>query len=153
IWGPTGIVLDWQRISSATVAATWRVTVTFDDGEEDVLEPPGALGWIPFTTDGPEPSIRLSRANAEAVIRGTPGAAGPASLRTEILIGRALGRALAHELGHYLLRSKAHTPRGLMRARWPVGELLSADRRGFRLTAEECAAASRARDDGGKGTG
>jgi hypothetical protein len=29
-----------------------------------------------------------------------------------------LGRTLAHELGHLLLGTNAHAPRGLMRARW-----------------------------------
>ena len=28
----------------------------------------------------------------------------------EMLLARAMGRALAHELGHYLLASKIHTP-------------------------------------------
>ena len=34
-----------------------------------------------------------------------------------VLIGRAMGRALAHELGHYLLASKTHTAGGLMQGR------------------------------------
>ena len=34
-----------------------------------------------------------------------------------------LGRAIAHELGHLLLATNAHSPRGLMRARWTAGEL------------------------------
>jgi hypothetical protein len=33
----------------------------------------------------------------------------------ERLLPRALGRALAHELGHYLLARRAHSPTGLMR--------------------------------------
>ena len=34
----------------------------------------------------------------------------------ETLLARAMGRALAHELGHYLLASKVHTEHGLMKA-------------------------------------
>jgi len=43
----------------------------------------------------------------------------------ERLIGRALGRAFSHELGHYILKSKGHTSQGLMRATWPSEQLLS----------------------------
>ena len=137
IWGPTGIALDWHRITSKDMVVPRHVTVTIDDDEKDVARRPGALGWIPFTTYGPAPSIRLSRANAEALIRRTPGVTDRTIVGKEILIGRALGRALSHELGHYLLKSTAHTPHGLMRANWPSEELLSTDRRGFELTAEQ----------------
>jgi len=37
--------------------------------------------------------------------------------------GMLLGRVIAHEVGHLLIRSPAHTQTGLMRARWTVGEL------------------------------
>ncbi len=141
IWGPTGIALDWHRITSKNMAVPWHVTVTIDDDRKDVAGRRGALGWIPFTTHGPAPSIHLSRINAEALIRRTPGVTDATILGHEVLIGRALGRALSHELGHYLLKSKVHTPHGLMRATWSSDELLSSDRRGFELTAEQRAAA------------
>jgi hypothetical protein len=141
IWGPTGIALDWHRLTSKDKAAPWHVTVTIEDGPQDVAGRPGALGWIPFTAYGPAPSIRLSRGNAEALIRRTPGVTDRTIVGNETLIGRALGRALSHELGHYLLKSRVHTPHGLMRATWPAEELFSIDGRGFELTAEQCAAA------------
>jgi hypothetical protein len=141
IWGPTGIAFDWHRITSKDMAGAWHVTVTIDDHRKDFAEWQGALGWIPFTAYGPAPSIRLSRANAEALIRKTPGVTDATIVGHEILIARALGRALSHELGHYLLKSRVHTPHGLMRATWPFDELLSLDRRGFELTAEQHAAA------------
>jgi hypothetical protein len=53
------------------------------------------------------------------------------------LLGRVLGRALAHEIGHYLLRSREHSALGLMRAQHPVTELLSDDRRRFGLMPEQ----------------
>lgn len=37
--------------------------------------------------------------------------------------GMLLGRVIAHEVGHLLIRSPAHTQNGLMRARWTIGEL------------------------------
>jgi hypothetical protein len=50
------------------------------------------------------------------------------------IVGRVLGRALAHEIGHYLLRSRGHSGRGLMRARQPITEMMAEDGRLFELT-------------------
>lgn len=39
------------------------------------------------------------------------------------MIARVLGRVLAHEIGHYVLRSPGHAPSGLMRAVQTASEL------------------------------
>jgi hypothetical protein len=44
----------------------------------------------------------------------------------DLILGRALGRALAHEVGHYLLGTTHHAPRGLMRAQLVLTDLLEA---------------------------
>jgi len=137
IWRPTGITFEWHRITSEDAARTWPLLVTIDNSQDRLVGRRAALGWIPFTTDGPEPSIHLSRAGAEALIL-TRVRVGDVPVAThEILVGRTLGRAFSHELGHYLLQSKLHTRRGLMRANWLVDECLSIDRRGFELTAQQ----------------
>jgi hypothetical protein len=51
----------------------------------------------------------------------------------EILLARAMGRALAHEIGHYLLASKVHTQRGLLKASRTASELFSVERAGFKI--------------------
>jgi hypothetical protein len=43
--------------------------------------------------------------------------------RTSIPSGSLLGRAIAHEVGHLLLGTNAHAPRGLMREIWTDAEL------------------------------
>jgi len=43
--------------------------------------------------------------------------------RTSAAITTLLGRAIAHEIGHLLLRSADHPPMGLMRALWTTDEL------------------------------
>jgi hypothetical protein len=48
--------------------------------------------------------------------------------RTGVDCGQLLGRALAHEVGHLLLREMGHSRHGLMRAVWTDEELTS-DRR------------------------
>jgi hypothetical protein len=50
-------------------------------------------------------------------------------------LGRALGRVLAHEIGHVLLGVPTyHDSKGLMRAQMPLPELLRFDRKGLQLT-------------------
>ena len=56
-------------------------------------------------------------------------------------LARALGRALAHEIGHYLLGSKQHTARGLMKARQTAVDLFGFDRSRLDLTVAERSAA------------
>jgi hypothetical protein len=48
-------------------------------------------------------------------------------------LARALGRAAAHELGHYLLASREHSSHGLMRARFSAAELIRDDAAAFQL--------------------
>jgi hypothetical protein len=55
----------------------------------------------------------------------------------DLVTGRVLGRALAHEIGHFLLRSREHSRKGLMRPRHQVPDLVGADRSRFVLSADE----------------
>ena len=52
-------------------------------------------------------------------------------------IGRALGRILAHELGHVLLALPQHQPQGLMRPSYTPEDLVSLQRSSFTLSAGE----------------
>ena len=111
------------------------------------------LGWIVFN-DGtvPEQEIYLSHANALAMMedaRGVVGIVGQMpQMQRETLLARAMGRALAHELGHYLLASKAHTERGLMKPVMTAVELFMPDSRGFRIDpAQRRAVAARLRGE------
>jgi hypothetical protein len=100
----------------------------------------GALGSIAFTGDAPEPTIELYPAAASALIAavafnrredGWPAAA------QDRILARVLGRALAHEVGHFLLRSKTHSTQGLMRAEHGGAALMAPDHRGFSLSADD----------------
>lgn len=52
-------------------------------------------------------------------------------------IGRALGRVLAHEIGHVLLAQRTHEPRGLMRASYEADDLAALRRDSFTLSTNE----------------
>src|SRR5215471_1958414 len=140
IWGSAGITFEWHRVRSEAEAVTWPLDITIDDRRAHV-EPGGALGWITFNGNRPERSIHLSRACADDLARSAPGRHDPTIAAHDTHIGRALGRALAHELGHYLLQSKAHTSHGLMRRTWSSDDSFAFGRKGFELTAEQRAMA------------
>lgn len=141
IWGHAGIALECERHGSKGDIGDWGIEVTVDDRQKPVGRD-GSLGWILFTSEGADRSIHLSRASAEALLRGTPDIIDSTKFFHEALIGRALGRALAHELGHYIFQSKTHTPRGLMRADWSSDEIFAPNRNGFELTSQERATAA-----------
>jgi hypothetical protein len=54
-------------------------------------------------------------------------------------VGRAMGRVLAHELGHALLATHGHQPAGLMRAVFTGEELLARTQESYGLSAMEVA--------------
>lgn len=86
------------------------------------------LGWIFFDAGVPRDELTVS---VEAVTRllegghweGRPLSALPPAV-SERFVERALARAIAHEVGHYLLASTDHDARGLMRATFSADEIL-----------------------------
>jgi hypothetical protein len=88
-----------------------------------------AIAWIPFVAGVPQHYIRVSVPAAQGLLQtrswwdGKPLSAAMPKVQREVL-GRVMGRALAHEIGHYLLASRLHTTSGLMRAALPAQELV-----------------------------
>jgi hypothetical protein len=80
-----------------------------------------AIAWIPFLHGMPLPYARVSKPNAKALLKtrswfdGRPLSTASVDLQLQAL-GRIMGRALAHEIGHFLLAASAHATKGLMRA-------------------------------------
>lgn len=100
-----------------------------------------AIGWIEFVNGVPQPVVIVSPARArrladDVVIHGERVGRLPASIRRH-LSAVALGRAIAHELGHFLLRSVEHAPHGLMRAGLRPQDVVVAGGSRFRLTRDE----------------
>ena len=124
IWRRVGLTLHWTiddragaPRSSGTADEVCALRVTIDAAPPAAAGTMMALGWIAFNADEPGEEIHLSFNNAMALLRDVRGA--DVALRLtlmerNILLSRAVGRALAHELGHYLLGSREHTRTGLM---------------------------------------
>jgi hypothetical protein len=137
IWGAGGFSFVWHIAAQKVVPNTLRVVIGDKQGNSrDSNRTP--LGWIVFDDDhSPVPEIYLSRKNATALMYAARPVIGVVDhmpiVQRELLLARALGRALAHEMGHYLLATKVHTPKGLLQAVRTASELFSASRAGFRI--------------------
>ena len=135
IWRDVGV-----RVVVRDEPAPGVVRVIIDDSIATSSDAGLAIGWVIFDDDEPRPEIRLSYANAVAgLTRACPAGTLSKMWKSQIdeLVAVALGRVLAHELGHYLLGSAAHTNDGLMHADWSPNEMFGADRPRFRLDATQ----------------
>ena len=148
IWRPSGVSFVWQRTPPVSVsyartgdAAPYLPnTLHLTIGERRGSGKDGRLplGWIVFDDiTVPTQEIYLSYANARQMMEEARGVVGLIEqmpvMQRETLLSRAMGRALAHELGHYLLASKVHTERGLMKATMTAVEMFMPDSRGFHI--------------------
>jgi hypothetical protein len=155
IWRPTGVTFKWQKAAAVKAEARppqpTRPRVLIDDRRGTPRGAASPIGWVNFVDDEPDGDINISHANAERFVLSVGGIGGSARRMTPaerfLLVGRTLGRALAHEIGHYLLKSKAHTTNGLMKGRRTVQEFIDAGRHGFEIdTAQREAIVRRIRE-------
>ena len=145
IWKLGGVTLDWHA-SSEPPGGGGRstVNVTFDDAPGSVAGPDVPLGWVTLDASGvPEGTIFLSRKNALRLVDTIDEYRERPLKFKERLVARALGRALAHELGHYLTGSKEHTVSGLMKGRRLADEFFSTACVGFDVNGDERRQAAR----------
>jgi len=143
IWSAAGLTIIWKR--DGRVSSALRLTIGHWANRVRRDETSLPLGWIVFDDDGaPQHAIYVSYTNAHALMDQSRGITGASDkmprAESETLLGRAMGRALAHELGHYLLASKEHSLKGLMRAKRTAAEFFSIDRSRFDLDAGQRAA-------------
>jgi hypothetical protein len=140
--GPAGIAAgDTGGAEELRLVITDRVLPSAHAAPDEVA----GLGWIEFL--GPEQPSRTITVSTTAALRLSERAtwAGmslnllPGIVREQFL-GHALGRAVAHEIGHFLLRSTAHTRSGLMRPQFPADEVMDDHVTRFRLEPAQAAA-------------
>lgn len=157
IWRPTGVTFKWQKAAAVQAEADppqpTRPRVLIDDSRGTPRGASAPMGWVKFVDDEPDGDIHISHANAERFVLSVGGVGGSARRMTPaerfLLLGRTLGRALAHELGHYVLKSKEHTTNGLMKGRHSIQEFIGVHRKGFEVdTAQREAIVRRIRELG-----
>jgi hypothetical protein len=153
VWNDAGITLAWRVVpgDKPEYSATPHVVINDEPGRR----PPGGqtpVGWVEFRRpDEPDQEIHVSRGNGLKLLKTSAGLGRsidrmpPAEI--DVLLGRMLGRALAHELGHFLLQSSGHTQAGLMRTGRTVREFFAPGRRGFEVDpAQRIVVATRIRE-------
>ena len=148
IWKPYGVRIQWKG-GVDTVrcpSIVWSFDVQVNDGfPPRSTARPVTLGttWV-----GRLPASRRSPIHLDfAATRRLIGSLTAAQLDhaigrrdpTASDLGRALGRVLAHEIGHGLLGADSHQRRGLMRATIAATELVAYRRRGYTLSDLEIA--------------
>jgi hypothetical protein len=133
IWAPYGMALhllpasNHERIADIVILA---------DGAPALAAAPDILASVPI--DGARnllPVIEIRYDALVDLVLGTPGASWSAwspAVRDRLL-ARALGRVMAHELGHIVLQSSSHSG-GLMAAVQAGRDLVGVDRRHFMLS-------------------
>ena len=137
IWATYGVAVKASNAGDCEPLNAVRLTVTFGSGPE--TRPSAALGSIRFLDGVPEPAIALYPRVVAALLSATPEhlIVNTEGVLRDLILGRALGRALAHEIGHFLLRSQQHSTVGLMRAFQPTADLVDPNRHHFGLSADD----------------
>jgi hypothetical protein len=134
IWRSAGVRIHWLDARDGDAATpALRVHVVRHAGARTRADH-WVVGELLRFEDGAAIAF-ASIARAETVVRaaGTgPVRATPESVLHDRL-GIVLGRAVAHEIGHYLLESGTHTGRGLMRATFQPREFTDLRSGGFEL--------------------
>jgi len=148
IWKPYGVRIQWtgdvDTLRCPSIA--WSFEVQVNDGfPPRSTARPLTLGstWVGRLPTSRRSPIHLDYAATRRLI---------GSLTTDQLdhaigrrdttasdLGRALGRVLAHEIGHGLLGAESHQRRGLMRATIAATDLVACRRRGYTLSDLEIA--------------
>ena len=145
IWDPYGLRIEWQTTSRTAacgpVQASFAVSVerrrlwgassrSVQLGRTRVA--PGAIDAVPIVINQEAIERVLETLAKIDVLQlvGHPAAAAPD-------VGRAMGRILAHEIGHVILAAPRHQREGLMRRAFRPAELIAHERRAYDLTAAD----------------
>jgi hypothetical protein len=139
IWAPNGVAVDLAAPWGSAPDDSETLTVAIARSLSTDPEPwHGTLGVIIFDASGaPRPRMTVYFDRLMELISGAPiwianEQHWPRALRDKV-IGRALGRVIAHEIGHFVLRSRDHASNGLMRRVQGSDELIAPDRSRFAL--------------------
>ena len=147
IWGPYGVRLAWSDDGAGPESAGNGLSLDASLEREFErrlrMQSPAVLGRVVRADASTWRSIGVSFDATESVLAHRPTSRIPmAGIVLDPELARALGRVLAHEIGHVLLGAPSHDRAGLMRAAFRPEQLGEPDRTPFRLT---CSAVDRLR--------
>jgi hypothetical protein len=129
IWSFFDVRIDWIDPGDATTSAV-DGTVLLEESAEPAPRGASKSGVVlaelhlPHTPCGTGVArVWVTQARRYAAQIPDVHFPGLPHILSDLFLARALGRALAHEIGHYLLGTSRHTARGLMRAHFLPLEL------------------------------
>jgi hypothetical protein len=136
IWSPYGVDVSLAGPCGRVPDETVVLSVVI--GKPSVLATvsAGALGALTFSPEGTPGQVmtvfvdvltRLLEAGSARRAETWP------RVYRDRVVGRALGRVVAHEIGHFVLRSRRHTTSGLMQAVQRTDDLIDSARERFAL--------------------
>ena len=131
IWTEAGVTIRWvttRELPYRSPLSDWLVVRCIGSAiPTSSTNSPLAIAAIRFVGSLPTNTIFASVANANALLARDRFESRDFDERFKVFrdlrLGRMLGRAIAHEVGHFLTRASAHTPSGLMRATHSVTAL------------------------------
>jgi hypothetical protein len=135
IWRPYADVTFTVVDESAPGSGSLRLLIT---DRINTISDGASLGWIEFVDGRPSNHITVSTGAATALLRASRWNGLPKTVQRTFLV-RAMTRAIAHELGHYLLSSREHAPHGLMRGQLTADDIMQPRRSSYRLDREQVA--------------
>ncbi len=132
ILAPAGLRLDWLLKENVPAFAQFDSLVIFKVTGNCVIEPEPALfderGPLAFTSSSddvvlPFGELRCDRlrASLQRVFTGSD------YERGDLLMGRALGRVMAHEVYHMITRDPSHSAEGIAKKALSANQLLRGD--------------------------
>lgn len=152
LWRPYGIDIVWEDAwTEGTPHDKPELFVFFVDRElENLRGGATPVAWILFVEGTPREMINVSMPAARRLMNETawhndrPIRLAPVSAQ-ERLLGRMIGRAVAHEVGHYLLASSKHAGTGLMKPLITPAEFVREGRKHLKLVRDDVRALRTAR--------
>ena len=131
IWGRAGVRLRWPSAPRDTpAAASLRVLVLQREGHAASGHSWAVGELLLDQADQPIAVVSTTAARRVVAIAGHDGE--PQAL-SDRRLGVVLGRAVAHEIGHFLLATRGHARTGLMRAHVDVTDFADLRSGGFHL--------------------
>jgi hypothetical protein len=152
LWRPYGIDIVWEDAwMEGTPRDKPELFVFFVDRElENLRGGATPVAWILFMGGTPRELVNVSIPAARRLMNETawhndrPIRLAPVSAQ-ERLLGRMIGRAVAHEVGHYLLASSKHAGTGLMKPLITPAEFVREGRKHLKLVQDDVRALRTAR--------
>jgi hypothetical protein len=129
IWRPYADVTFTPADESTLVSGSLRLLIT---DRTSTISDGASLGWIEFVDGRPSDHITVSTGAATALLRASRWNGLPKTVLHTFLV-RAMTRAIAHELGHYLLASREHVAHGLMRGQLTADDIMQPRKSSYRL--------------------